>query len=220
MVAKAWSLRRCSDKFRKLCSTAFTSRTLHNIPFLRHLITLKFTSKYSTGPLREKLTKEFGQEPLFGNYGERSSYLNTKVAVTATDKTGSKAIVIANYIRTENDKERMRTAEYEFLRPDQPRFGFSIADAAAATSASPGFFKPFEHNNTYRTYLDGALYHNNPVWLMNNESKLLWPDVADQDPDLFLSIGTSQHKADLQVGQPDSIATASELRYAYSTSHT
>ena len=212
MVAKAWSLRRCSDKFRNLCSTAFTPRMLHNIPFLRHLITLRLASKYSTGPLRQTLSREFGEEHLFGNYGERSSYLNTKVAVTATDKTGSKAIVIANYSRPEGDKKRLRPAEYEFLRPDRPKFGFSIADAAAATSAAPSFFKPFEHAHTYRTYLDGALYHNNPVRLMNHERKLLWPDVAGQDPDLFLSIGTSQNKADVQAGQPDSTAMASELK--------
>lgn len=192
---------------------------LHNIPFLRHLITLRLASKYSTGPLRETLTQEFGKEHLFGNYGERSSYLNTKVAVTATDKTGSKAIVIANYSRPEGDKKRLRPAEYEFLRPDGPKFGFSIADAAAATSAAPSFFKPFEHAHTYRTYLDGALYHNNPVRLMNHERKLLWPDVASQDPDLFLSIGTSQNQADVQAGEPDSTATASDLRYAYSTLH-
>ncbi|CAN9328202.1 unnamed protein product [Alternaria alternata] len=203
MVAKNWSLRRCSDKFRSLCSTAFTPRTLHSIPFLRHLITLKLTSKYSTGPFRETLIHNFGEDHLFGNYGERSSYVNTKVAVTATDKTGSKAIIIANYSRKEDEKSSLRPAEYEFLRPDRFEIGLSIADAAAATSAAPTFFKPFEHVDTHRTYLDGAIYHNNPVRLMNHERKLIWPDVADRAPDLFLSIGTSQNKADPRVEQPD-----------------
>ena len=203
MVAKNWSLRRCSDKFRSLCSTAFTPRTLHSIPFLRHLITLKLTSKYSTGPFRETLIHNFGEDHLFGNYGERSSYVNTKVAVTATDKTGSKAIIIANYSRKEDEKSSLRPAEYEFLRPDRFEIGLSIADAAAATSAAPTFFKPFEHADTHRTYLDGAIYHNNPVRLMNHERKLIWPDVADRAPDLFLSIGTSQNKADPRVEQPD-----------------
>jgi len=216
MAAKNWSIRRCSDKFRQLCKTAFTPRMLHNIPFLRHLITLRLTSKYSTGPLRERLTQEFGEEPLFGNYEDCSSYHHTKVAVTATDNTASKAIVIANYSRPEADTKRLRPAEYEFLRPDRPLYGFSIADAAAATSAAPSFFKPFEHAQTYRRFLDGALYHNNPVRLMNHERKLLWPDVADQDPDLFLSIGTSQNKADVEAGQSDSTATASRPRYVYS----
>ncbi|CAN9421253.1 unnamed protein product [Alternaria alternata] len=174
-----------------------------SIPFLRHLITLKLTSKYSTGPFRETLIHNFGEDHLFGNYGERSSYVNTKVAVTATDKTGSKAIIIANYSRKEDEKSSLRPAEYEFLRPDRFEIGLSIADAAAATSAAPTFFKPFEHVDTHRTYLDGAIYHNNPVRLMNHERKLIWPDVADRAPDLFLSIGTSQNKADPRVEQPD-----------------
>ena len=38
---------------------------------------------------------------------------------------------------------------------------------------------------------------------MNHERKLIWPDVADRAPDLFLSIGTSQNKADPRVEQPD-----------------
>ena len=158
MVAKNWSLRRCSDKFRSLCGTAFTPRTLHSIPFLRHLITLKLTSKYSTGPFRETLIHNFGEDHLFGNYGERSSYVNTKVAVTATDKTGSKAIIIANYSRKEDGKSSLRPAEYEFLRPDRFEIGLSIADAAAATSAAPTFFKSFEHADTFVKLLTSRIH--------------------------------------------------------------
>ncbi|KAH8635555.1 hypothetical protein IG631_10956 [Alternaria alternata] len=209
MVAKSWSLRRCSDKFRSLCNTAFTPRALHSIPFLKHLITLRLTSKYSTGPFRETLKQNFGEEHLFGNYGERT-YVNTKVAVTATDKTGSKAIIIANYSRKEDENSSLRPAEYEFLRPDRSEIGLSTADAAAATSAAPTFFKPFEHADTHRTYLDGAIYLNNPVRLMNHERKLIWPDVADRAPDLFLSIGTSQNRADLRADQLDVTVTDEE----------
>jgi hypothetical protein len=198
MVAKNWSIKRCADKFRRLCGIAFTPRTLQKFPILRHLITLKLATKYQTIPFRDTLQKTFEDEPLFGSSGQSPSYHGAKIAVTATDKAGTRAIIIANYSRNDGSRIETRPGEYEFLRPDRPRDGLTIADAAAATSAAPSYFKPFEHGPTKRTYLDGAIYHNNPVRLLHRERKLLWPDVANQDPDIFLSIGTSQHKAGLQ----------------------
>lgn len=35
----------------------------------------------------------------------------------------------------------------------------------------------------------GALYFNNPVKVANHERKFLWPDVAENPPDIILSIG-------------------------------
>jgi hypothetical protein len=40
------------------------------------------------------------------------------------------------------------------------------------------------------------LYHNNPVRVAYNESKLLWPDVQDCQPDILLSIGTGHNGAE------------------------
>lgn len=44
----------------------------------------------------------------------------------------------------------------------------------------------------FRTYLDGDLYHNNPASVANNERKFLWPDVAENSPDILLSLGTGK----------------------------
>jgi hypothetical protein len=44
--------------------------------------------------------------------------------------------------------------------------------------------------------LDGALYHNNPVWVAHHERKLIWSDVSTQQPDIFLSIGTGHNGPD------------------------
>lgn len=67
--------------------------------------------------------------------------------------------------------------------------------SARATSAAPGYFKPFIHERTGIGYLDGALYYNNPVRVANTESKLIWPDTMNLPPDILLSIGTG-HNAD------------------------
>lgn len=45
-------------------------------------------------------------------------------------------------------------------------------------------------------YVDGAVFHNNPVRIANYESKLLWPDSDQRPPDILLSIGTGKHGAD------------------------
>jgi hypothetical protein len=47
-------------------------------------------------------------------------------------------------------------------------------------------------------YVDGAVFHNNPVRIANYESKLLWPDADQRPPDILLSIGTGLHGADTE----------------------
>ncbi|KAF2826308.1 FabD/lysophospholipase-like protein, partial [Ophiobolus disseminans] len=195
---KNWSIRRCADRFRKLCGAAFTPRLMQAIPILKYIITLKLASRYQTTPLRKALKSSLGEQPLFGNNGRRRSNHSAKIAVTATDQAGTRPIIIANYSRKDSNSVPQRSGEYEFLRPDGPDQELTVWEAAAATSAAPSYFRPFEHAPTKRTYLDGAIYHNNPVRLVHRERKLLWPDVADRDPDIFLSIGTSQNVANMR----------------------
>lgn len=61
---------------------------------------------------------------------------------------------------------------------------------ARASSAAPRYFKSFFHKATGHTFNDGGLKLNNPVSAANCERKNLWPDLADQHPDILLSIGT------------------------------
>ena len=62
---------------------------------------------------------------------------------------------------------------------------------ARATSAAPSYFKAFKSERNDRGYLDGALYHNNPIRVADLERRLIWPDTAGLPPDILLSIGTS-----------------------------
>jgi patatin-like phospholipase/acyl hydrolase len=206
---KNWSIKRCTDRFRGLCRVAFTAKVIRAIPLLKYIITLKLAAKYRTKPLRKALQSTFGQQPLFGSNGGRRSNHSTKIAVTATDEAGTRAIIMANYSRKSKGYVEQRPGQYEFLRPDGPDQELKVWEAAAATSAAPSYFKPFCHEATKRTYLDGAIYHNNPVRLAHRERRLLWPDVADREPDLFLSIGTSQNQADVSYGLATSGSTPS-----------
>lgn len=146
---------------------------------------MRHGSKYKTRPLREALHSAFGDELLYG--GRRKTHLSdtTQVAVTATSGTGETGLVLANYSRHEEGEPSYR---FEFPHHLQ------IWEAASATSAAPSLFKPFKTARfPYKAYLDGALYHNNPASVANHESKFLWPDVAENPPDILLSLGTGKY---------------------------
>lgn len=166
------------------------------------MVTLKHAAKYETTPLRNILQATFGQDNLFGSNSEENTNHAAKVAVTATDEAGKRAIILANYSRKDSSRTKRRKGHYDFPRPDNPELELKIWEAAAATSAAPSYFKPFVHGPTKRTYLDGALYHNNPVRLVHRERKLLWPDVADKHPDILLSIGTGQNEDEIKKDMP------------------
>ncbi len=67
--------------------------------------------------------------------------------------------------------------------------------SARATSAAPPYFKHFTKNETKNGYIDGALYHNNPVNVAHHERMLIWKDVGNKQPDIFLSIGTGDQES-------------------------
>lgn len=78
-------------------------------------------------------------------------------------------------------------------------------NSARATSAAPGFFKPFESKRLEPPFqfMDGAILHNNPIQLAMEETRRLSAERRlNLKPDIMLSIGT---------GQPKDHSPASEL---------
>ncbi|OAL51396.1 FabD/lysophospholipase-like protein [Pyrenochaeta sp. DS3sAY3a] len=193
---KRWTIRECSDRFVSLCNQAFTPRKLQSVPMLKTIISFKHAARYRTQPLLDVLKASLGDDFMFGVDAKHSSELTAKVAVTATNSSGKRAIVIATYNRRRSTKEEKPS--HTFFRQSKAQYGMRVWEAAAATSAAPSYFKPFYHEGSIREYLDGAVYHNNPVRILHDESKLLWPDSLHKDPDLLLSIGTGQEGTELQ----------------------
>jgi hypothetical protein len=198
-AVKGWDLHKCTEFLTRFYQAAFVPRDSvipNPILKLKHFITMKQPAKYKTTPMRKALEREFGKsETLFG-HRVRDNANQPKVALTATDITTKRVIVLANYGRMENSPHGKRRRGWNFVRPNDPNDELKIWEAAAATTASR-LFKPFEHRRTKRLYFAGALYHNNPIKVAHRERKLIWPDVAKKHPDLFLSLGTSQKSSDL-----------------------
>lgn len=174
--------------FKALCKRAFSERELADT-ILKKLVTLHHGSKWKTTPLHEVLHESFGDNLLFGGVSNNAKYA-TKVAVVSTSGTGNRSLIMANY-----NRQQISDSGYTLETAGRLDEAFRVWEAAAATSAAPSYFKPYVRCG--RTYLDGAINHNNPVVVAKRERRLLWPDVESRHPDIFLSLGTGQNAADI-----------------------
>ncbi|KAI1132761.1 hypothetical protein F5Y10DRAFT_230731 [Nemania abortiva] len=202
---KNWRVSECIEKFETLADKAFTRRLLgiHDIPIIG-----RAGRKYRTKPFEEVLRTVFRDDYLFGGPYIDPGHYRTKVALTSTTATGSTPIVLANYNRPHESPFT------EFLRPDQPTSELKIWEAIRATTAAPGYFKPFTKPETGQSFIDGAIYHNNPIYVAFEESKLLWPDVRHCLPDIVLSIGTGHNRPKSDIIRPDIHSAQLALRSA------
>ncbi|TKA71655.1 hypothetical protein B0A55_05295, partial [Friedmanniomyces simplex] len=191
---KQWSIEECINVFMDLCQKAFTEREFAGVWGLEQAATLNHGSKWKTKPLHQALADCLGRDKLFGGTRDQNPGYPVKVPVTSTSGTGRRPLVIANYSRAERDSE-----PYEFLRRAHPDLELGLCEAAAATSAAPGYFKAYYHGPTTQEFLDGALYYNNPVQVAHREARLIWPDLAESHPDLLLSIGTGMNQSALKT---------------------
>jgi patatin-like phospholipase/acyl hydrolase len=181
-----WRVDQCIRHFMELADKAFTRRRfgIHDLPVLG-----KAGRKYRTKPFESVLQDLFGvEEYMFGGFQADQKRYKTRVALTSTTATGSTAVVLANYNRPEDSPFT------EFIRPDRPEQELKIWEAIRASTAAPGFFKPFIKTETGQRFVDGAVYHNNPAYVAFEESRLLWPDVSHCLPDIVLSIGTGHNR--------------------------
>ena len=179
-----WSVKKSMFNFEKFCNEAFTGRKLNKVPVLRRFVETFHLSKYNANTLEESLYDAYGTARLFSEITTASEHgrtdLPTKVAVTASD-TARNGFVLASYNRCDSES---RHAPYHFCRSEDPRNELKIWEAARATSAAPTYFKPFAHVPSGKIFLDGGLFHNNPIEVALREARLLWPGFADLHPDI------------------------------------
>ncbi|RFU29557.1 hypothetical protein B7463_g6774, partial [Scytalidium lignicola] len=187
LEAKVWTVERCTKNFNELCGEAFQPRTMGKLGAIGDVWNAYHHSRYKTKPLEQCLKKAYcslvGKDYMFGGTST-IEYPSTKVAVVTTTIGGDPA-VISNYNRL-----AIENMTYQFVRPDNPRHELEVWEAARATSAAPRYFRSYHHEMTNQVYEDGALYHNNPIFVADSERKLIWPELAESPPDIMISIGT------------------------------
>ncbi|KAF4461479.1 hypothetical protein FALBO_11730 [Fusarium albosuccineum] len=199
---KRWSVSDCIKHFKDLCGDAFTSRPLKTLAVVSH------RSFYKTKPLERALQSAFNEHsPLYGGFKSGSSTA-IRVAVTSTLATENRPVILSNY-NTEGERDAL---PYKFIRPRDPASELKIREAARATAAAPMYFKPFVQDETMAAYTDGAVHHNCPAFVADYERRLLWRDVSDWAPDIFLSIGTGLRNARVAPQPPRVISPPSSRR--------
>jgi predicted acylesterase/phospholipase RssA len=185
-----WKVDECIEQFESMVKEAFTRRTGGSIWGIGLIVDNFNHSQYETRPLESCLKEAFtNRRYLFGGRTHSDGSASTsavKIAVTATSASGRSAFVLGNYNRVCSSR-----LLYQFLRPEKRAMELKIWEAARATSAAPTYFKPFVHEPTHRSFIDGAVHHNNPIEVAERERKLIWPDCEDDFPDLVVSLGTA-----------------------------
>ncbi|RYP24694.1 hypothetical protein DL765_000421 [Monosporascus sp. GIB2] len=191
LFVKNKPLDKCMDNFKVLCPIAFTPRELSGLPAFRRLATVYHGSEYKTRPFESVLKDLFGPHDLLFGGKKPQSECHAKVAITSTEATGKQQpVILTNYNRPQG---KPGDALYGFVREEEPSKNVKIWEAARATSAAFPYFKMFVKHETGREFCDGGLYHNCPVKIASNERRLLWGDVEDMQPDIFLSLGTGRN---------------------------
>ncbi|KAI9158039.1 Calcium-independent phospholipase A2-gamma [Paramyrothecium foliicola] len=200
-----WSVDECIEKFKSLVVKVFTKRRAQKIQGLRYVEVMIKKSRYETKPLEDALRATFGEDKLFGKR-EKNGVRRLKVAVTAVSEAGQRAYVLSNYnvrnYATSSSASSGPKLDYQRYRTQRPEDELKVWEAARGTSAAPGFFKPFaktvpqdSSSHRFPELLDGALRHNNPIYLAIEETRRL-ATAQNQHvvPDVVLSLGTGLPK--------------------------
>ncbi|PNS15041.1 hypothetical protein CAC42_2270 [Sphaceloma murrayae] len=175
------------DMFVALCDMMYTPR-LQIGPLGRLVQLMGGSGMYKTKPMRQALEMAFGTDrKVFG--GGESGHDKIRVGMAASTGAERQGVLLSNYHRPETT-----LADYRLERPHEPSLEMDLWEALAAVTATPGFFKPFVHEQTHRMYLDASATIPNPSAMAERERKLLWPDTEHLDPDFFLNLGAGQNR--------------------------
>ncbi|KAK4218924.1 hypothetical protein QBC37DRAFT_164801 [Rhypophila decipiens] len=192
---KRWTLSNADSRFRSLAASAFSLRKALRVPIFAKLAEPFCDHKYTNEGIESALKDSFGNGYLFGQSSSSAVYGDiVKVGVVTCQEGRRQPCLIANYSRNPIQRSKDGKDGYDWLqREDDQSKDFKTWQAARATSAAQTLFKPYEHQATNRTYVDGATIRNNPVRLAYDEHKRIWPSSSTTNPDIILSVGTGIH---------------------------
>ncbi|KAM0796183.1 acyl transferase/acyl hydrolase/lysophospholipase [Usnea florida] len=194
LIANGWSTDKCIGQFEELFKIGFVKKKLFMMADLVTWGAIRpWVYRYSTDKLESALQAAFPSDHcLFGGIGTENRNFGAKLALTATATNGG-AFVFGSY----NRSEAARRVTYNFMRTRSPLDEIKIWEAARATSAAPTWFKSFHHKGSQRVFVDGALYHNNPIFIAEQELNYIWPRPK---ADVMVSIGTGMDGR-LEIGR-------------------
>ncbi|KAF8533394.1 acyl transferase/acyl hydrolase/lysophospholipase, partial [Trichophaea hybrida] len=191
LVQRGWSIEECREKFIALAKKAFDPRPGMGIKGVREVLKYAYKYIYRTEGVENAYKYAFGDgDTLFGS----PNPTRVKVAVTAVERKrgGLRTYLLANYNRPLSSSMIASSALLKrndrLLRAERSEYELKTWEAARATSAAPLMFKAFTHPHTAQILEDGALCHDNPISVADQERYALWGDNCHLD--IHLSVGT------------------------------
>ncbi|KAA8895327.1 acyl transferase/acyl hydrolase/lysophospholipase [Sphaerosporella brunnea] len=179
LFLNGWSVSHCLKQFLSLAKNAFHPRKLF-VPFMRKLadIIVAFItdSRYNARGLESVLQETFGESRSMLDWSTKQ--YSTKIAVTATTVNGTLPCLFSNY--GSSDQARAIDCGYTVEGPKEGGRGILVWEA----------FYPPKCVPSLGIFQDGGLKHNNPSGIAIWESKFLWPQSAENNLDIIVSMGT------------------------------
>ncbi|KAK5093232.1 hypothetical protein LTR70_004875 [Exophiala xenobiotica] len=170
------------DLSRQIFSSGSTVQHSLMSTLTRVLKTISRDELYDGSLFDKALISQFGLGRLFDHNPESGTRVGV-VATAVNGDTSAPARVFSNYSGTGC---RNRSSGYRLQRSDDARKEALVWQAARATAAAPGYFRPAV--TSFGAFQDGCMVHNNPVNIALWESRVLWPTITK--PDVVLSLGT------------------------------
>ncbi|CAG7941661.1 unnamed protein product [Penicillium salamii] len=184
------SVQECLDTYDSVMKDVFGSGWLHT-HIGKPLDYLTKGEFYSAGQLEKVIKKLLDKKLPVGQNAENALLLDE----------GSSCKIFLMATREESANNRgpvfLRSYTNDLDPPDADLASIKLWQAARATSAAPGYFKPMDIGRV--TLVDGGLLANNPLgWLWIEILSLYGPT---RETDCFLSIGTGMG-ANVAVARP------------------
>ncbi|KAJ3469846.1 hypothetical protein MRS44_003911 [Fusarium solani] len=181
----------CLRSFQELSRHAFRPRfarwpgTLSS--FANMLFAILAGSVYPGKNLDAPLKNLFGSDTTLHSHLLPGNMRGAKVAVTVSEKSAHysepQACIIANFA---HDNSRKRHSPYEDIHPESSQKRMRLWEA---------YFPP--HQRGASAYLDGGMWRNNPVDVVEREARHLWPELPEAD--LVLTLGTGYNGDEREV---------------------
>ncbi|KAK5989815.1 Phospholipase A I-like protein [Cladobotryum mycophilum] len=201
------SVQECREKFALLCKEAFHKD--RDFLFVDDIFSIVRQGSYDPDYIEKALKETFTDDANLFGWAPKSKSVPVKVAVTTCTPNGQ-AIVLSNYNR--------KSSEYELykLQRTSPRRTIKVWEAQSYVS-STDVLPPLKHEGTGLLFLDGGVFHNNPIRIAGSEFTRIWPESANSHPDILLSLGTGFFEDELDMYHTNGLDDEAASRAAKSS---
>ncbi|ORY05071.1 hypothetical protein BCR34DRAFT_572302 [Clohesyomyces aquaticus] len=191
IVTQGWTLQACSENLCSLFRTVYAPENARKLPSVSIRQLKVYHPRYISRTLDECLKGLYSPDRkiLDSCHTNHPVDQSTKLVILASSAEPS-TVVFSNYRRKEARARKLSSTVPYILYPDHiDRGGPNTWEAARATMANVGLFKPFVDSHLGPLYQDSDVSSSNLVSIAEAECRAVYSCLQDEFPDLVLSLG-------------------------------